>query len=108
MLAIFAEILHGPQGHLRAVEIVGRGISAEVRCTLATLADKRDNLARSEEAAIQESLSYAERLIELGEIEDSLVDIWQRRRADGLDDRAFELALEGIVNRLEEWPLERG
>lgn len=103
ILGVFSEIVQGPQGTLRAVEIAGRGIAAEVQCTLAVLADKKYRADVSEDAALQSSLAYVDRLIELGEIEDDLAELWRCRRADDLDDAAFERALRDIVLRLERW-----
>ncbi|WP_326558041.1 hypothetical protein [Micromonospora sp. NBC_01796] len=98
---MFAEIVLAPLGTLRAVEIAGRGIAAEARCTLAVLADKTPS---GSDAALQAGLAYADRLMELGTIEDGLVELWRSRRAEDLDDGAFEKALRHLVVRLEAWP----
>lgn len=104
VLGVFVEIVHGPEGTLRAVEVAGRGIAAEARCTLAAAGDKSEVSDGPVEDAIQESIGYADRLMRLGEIEDDLVELWRRRRSEGLDDVAFEEGLNGIVARLEVWP----
>lgn len=56
------------------------------------------------DAALQSGLAYADRLIELGTIEDDLAELWRRRRTEDLDDAAFEAALRHVVVRLEAWP----
>jgi hypothetical protein len=55
ILSVFADIVHGPQGTPRAVEIAGRGIAAEARCTLALLADKMQS---SSDAAPEAALRH--------------------------------------------------
>jgi hypothetical protein len=103
ILGVFTEIVHGPQGTLRAVEIAGEGIAAETRCTLAILAGKTYISPDPPDAALRGALAAADRLMELGAIEDDLVELWRRRRADDLDDPAFEAALRHLVVRLEAW-----
>lgn len=48
-------------------------------------------------------IEYADRLIELGTIEEDLVELWRRRCADEMGDGEFESALCRIVVRLEDW-----
>jgi len=76
------EIIRGPPGSLRAVEIAGHGVAAEARCSLAILADKRIPYSDPAPVAVQHSLAFADRLIDLGEIGDSLAELWQRRRTE--------------------------
>jgi len=104
ILTVFSEIVHGPHGTLRAVEIAGHGIAAEASCTLVVLADKVRPVNGSDDVALQDAVEYADRLIEFGAIEDDLVELWRHRRADDLDETAFERALSDIVLRLESWP----
>ncbi|MEU6076641.1 hypothetical protein [Micromonospora sp. NPDC047074] len=104
ILGVFDEILHAPQCGLRAVEIAGRGIAGEARCTLAALADKDRRYTGTAAEVTRRAIAYSDRLVELGEIEDDLVDAWHRRSAGESDDAAFERALLDIVVRLEAWP----
>ncbi|MEV6964411.1 hypothetical protein AB0M47_04780 [Hamadaea sp. NPDC051192] len=108
MLAIFVEIVCGPQGTLRAVEIAGGGIAAEARCTLSTLADKMESTGESETAAPQDALAFADRLEVLGQIEDDLDALWKSRQSDVLGDLEFEAALARVVDRLRDWPVDKG
>ncbi|WBB69089.1 hypothetical protein [Micromonospora sp. WMMD812] len=103
ILGLFAEIIHGPVGTLRAVEIAGRGVVAEVRCTLAVLADKVTISSENADEAIGAALASADRLMDLGAIEDDLNELWCCRRERDLDDAAFEVSLEQVVARLEAW-----
>lgn len=104
LLTLFIEIVQGPEGNLRAVQAAGRGITAEARCTLTVAADKMATISGSPAEARQRSLACADRLIELGAIEDDLSELWSRRRGGELDDAAFEANLLRIVMRLEAWP----
>lgn len=76
LLGLFVEIVRGPEGTLRAVETAGRGITAEARCTLTVVADKMTISTGSPAEARQRSLACADRLVELGAIEDDLSDLW--------------------------------
>lgn len=102
ILGTLADVVQGPVGSLRAVEIAGRGIAAEVRCTLAGLEDK--NVVHSDPAdvAVQRALDFAERLMELGEVGESLAELWRDRRTEKIDDQTFEARLGDLVRRLEE------
>jgi hypothetical protein len=104
LLGLFTEIVQGPEGTLRAVEAAGRGITAEARCTLAVLADKLTIRSGSSDELLQSVLASADRLMELGAIEDDLSELWASRRQGDLGDDAFEASLQLIVMRLEAWP----
>jgi hypothetical protein len=104
LLGLFTEIIQGPEGTLRAVEAAGRGIAAEARCTLAILADKLTMRSGSADELLQSALASADRLMELGAIEDDLGELWSSRREGDLGDDAFEASLQQIVMRLEAWP----
>jgi hypothetical protein len=104
LLGLFVEIVQGPIGTLRAVETAGRGITAEARCTLTVIADKMTTSSGSPGEARQRSLACADRLIELGAIEDDLSELWSRHRGGELDEAPFEASLLRIVMRLEAWP----
>lgn len=108
ILETFVQIVQGPEGNLQAVEMAGLGIAAEARCTLMMLADKTHPNFGSEPASLQRSLGFADCLIELGEIGDSLAEVWQSRRANELDDGAFSEQLSHLVRRLQEWPESSG
>lgn len=51
ILGVFDEILHNSDCDMRALEIAGRGISAEARCALVTLADKHERYDDTPELA---------------------------------------------------------
>jgi hypothetical protein len=63
---------------------------------------------RPETASLQRSLDFADCLIELGEIGDSLAEMWQARRANELDEEAFSDQLNQHVRRLQTWPGRSG
>ncbi|MEH0937257.1 hypothetical protein [Micromonospora psammae] len=104
LLGLFTAIVQGPEGTRRAVEAAGRGIAAEARCTLAILADKLTIRSGSTDELLQSALASADRLMELGAIEDDLSELWSNRREGDLGDDAFEASLQQIVMRLEAWP----
>ncbi|MER5604582.1 hypothetical protein AB0F93_08180 [Micromonospora tulbaghiae] len=104
ILGLFDSILHADQFRLQAVEIAGRGISAEVRCTMAALLDKGQNFDGSPESAMSRALEYSDQLLEIGDLEDDLDQLMRRRLANELGDVDFEQALDEIVARLEAWP----
>ncbi|MEU1842623.1 hypothetical protein [Micromonospora sediminicola] len=104
LLGLFSEIVRGPEGSLRAVEAAGRGIAAEARCTLTVLADKRTTRSGRLDELLDGAHAAADRLVELGVIEDDLIELWSRRRGRELDDVSFEDGLRRIVMRLEAWP----
>ena len=104
VLALFVEIIEGPEGTLRAVEAAGRGIAAEARCTLTVAADKTTARSGSPAEEQQRSRACADRLVELGSIEDDLSELWFRRRSGELGEAGFEADIQRIVTRLETWP----
>ena len=104
ILGLFDAILHADQFRLQAVEIAGRGIAAEARCTMAVLLDKGQDFDDSSESAMVRALEYSDRLLELGELEDGLDQLVRRRLANELGDADFERALDELVTRLEAWP----
>lgn len=101
MLGTFDQILHYDNTSLRAIELVGRGISAKARCTFVSAEDKtRDSSGLSH----AERMAAVDKLIELGDLEDELEDLWQQRRANQLTAADFDAGLQDIVQRLEAWP----
>jgi hypothetical protein len=104
-LGVLDEILHDGRSTPRAVEIVGLGIAAEARCTISILAGKGQVNDTPVDEAMLDAAVYADRLIELGDIEDDLVALWRRRRAEQLADPTFEELLMQIVTRLQAWPV---
>ncbi|MET3428794.1 hypothetical protein BJ973_008006 [Actinoplanes tereljensis] len=108
---MFDEILHSPDCRAQAVEIVGRGIAAQARCTISVLVEKEQAWPPGQietvilpEAAIRQAVAYGERLMELGAIEDDLEEVWCSRQSGGSDNATFERALNDIVARLDAWP----
>jgi hypothetical protein len=100
-LTVFDEILHDKNNPWQAVELAGRGISAWARCTIASAEDKtRDSSGLSD----ADRRAAIDKLYELGDLEDELVDLWQRRRTDEVTAAEFEAELRDIVQRLEAWP----
>ncbi|QGN45933.1 hypothetical protein ACN26Y_06265 [Micromonospora sp. WMMD558] len=57
LLGLFVEIIQGPEGTLRAVETVGRGVAGEARCTLNVVADKMTTSSDSPAEARRRSLA---------------------------------------------------
>ncbi|BEL05667.1 hypothetical protein Q0Z83_038580 [Actinoplanes sichuanensis] len=108
ILETFVQIVQGPEGNLRAVELAGLGIAAEARCTLLLLADKAGPSRGSGPGWLQRSRDFADCLIELGEIGDSLAEVWRARRAHELDEEAFSEQLNHHVRRLQAWPESSG
>jgi hypothetical protein len=104
MLGVLCEIVVGPLGRIYAVEIAGRGIAAEARCTISAMDDKLSSESGEGVEAFRGGIEYADRLIELGAIEDNLVELWRRRCGDEIGDGEFEVALQRIVVRIEDWP----
>jgi hypothetical protein len=104
VLGLLDAMLHSPLGSFRVVELVGRGIAAEARCTRAVLKDKLTVSTEPEAVLLQRAAEAADLLIGLGAIEEDLADAWRQRCADDLDDPAFEAALDSAVSRLEAWP----
>jgi hypothetical protein len=108
ILGVLDQIIHDQDTTLRAVEIAGRGIAAEARCTLAVSAGKNDAMsalqAGEAPASAPDPLAAFDKLMELSQIEDDLIDLWQRRSADDLADGDFEAELRSIVSALEAWP----
>jgi hypothetical protein len=104
ILGVLCEIVHGPIGRIYAVEIAGKGIAAEARCTISAMDDKLHSGHGGVTESVGEGIEYADRLIELGAIEDDLVDLWRRRCGKEVADEEFEAELRAIVVRLEDWP----
>lgn len=101
MLAILDEILHDSSSPWGTVELAGRGISARVRCTIALAEDKTTDSSGLSHA---ERMAAVDKLIALGDLEDELEDLWQRRCADELTAADFQTTLEGMIQWLEAWP----
>ena len=104
MLGILDEMLHSSVGSSRTVELLGRGITAEARCTLAVLEGKMTVSTEPMAVLLHRASESADLLIALGALEDELSDVWRRRRANEVDDPAFEDLLEIAVGHLEAWP----
>lgn len=100
---VFDKIIHNPQGSLRAVEIAGRGISASARCTITATSGKAHPRDIPLDEALRTTEADVEQLMDLGVIEDDLVELWRRRCVDEVDDAEFEEALEQVVGRFEAW-----
>jgi hypothetical protein len=79
----------------RAVEIAGRGISADAAATLWMLADGK---------ASTPGLELADMLMRQGELVDELVELWELFGREGTTSADFEARLEKIVEALERWP----
>ncbi|MFG3494570.1 hypothetical protein [Streptomyces sp. NPDC047928] len=79
----------------RAVEIAGRGISADAAATLWMLAGGK---------ASTPGLELAELLIRQGELVDELVELWEFYGRGDMASADFEARLEEIVTALQRWP----
>ncbi|MFI8827779.1 hypothetical protein [Streptomyces sp. NPDC053431] len=79
----------------RAVEIAGRGISADAAATLWMLADGK---------ASTPGLELADMLIRQSELVDDLLGLWESFERDATNSADFEARLDEIVTALERWP----
>jgi hypothetical protein len=70
ILGVLCEIVHGPLGRIYAVEIAGKGIAAEARCTISAMDDKLQFGNGGVGEGVGEGIEYADRSIELGSIEE--------------------------------------
>ncbi|MBS2547723.1 hypothetical protein KGQ19_12680 [Catenulispora sp. NL8] len=107
ILALLDEILHDNDTTFQTIELVGRGISAEMRCTIAVINNKNRDPGSPAPLAddwVAAKLAAADKLMELGDLDDELDDLWHRRRTTELTVDEFEERLGGIVQRLEAWP----
>jgi hypothetical protein len=103
MLGLMDQILHDPRTHLRAIEIVGRGIAAEARCHLSMLVDDKRPNNEPHDVVVRRAAALADRVEEWCAIEDDLAAAWRERCADTLDEASLEQVLLAVVERLESW-----
>jgi hypothetical protein len=104
ILAALDEILHDGQSSWQIVELAGRGISAQARCTIAVVESKNRDLGSLPDDWVADKLAAADNLVEAVELEDELVDLWRRRCAGEAEAAEFEAGLRDIVQRSEVWP----
>ena len=77
------------------VELAGRGITADAGRTRWVLEVAKPSL---------DGLTLADKLIELGEYEDQLVELWRAHEGGEVDPADFDTRLAEIVVAMEKWP----
>ncbi|GII31474.1 Imm32 family immunity protein [Planotetraspora mira] len=94
-LGVFLAVAAHPRVRFTAVELAGRGITADAA---------GNRWAREVAKPSLDGLSLADKLIERGELEDRLVDLWRTIENVEADPATFETQLAEIVTALEKWP----
>ncbi|MEV6551801.1 hypothetical protein AB0M57_24285 [Streptomyces sp. NPDC051597] len=94
-LGVFLAVAAHPKVSFTVVELAGRGIAAAAAATRWVLEVGKPSL---------DGFTLADKLIDLGEREDQLVDLWQGYGSGEVDAAAFETRLAGIVAAMEKWP----
>lgn len=99
-LAVFLAVAADPGVPFRAVELAGRGITADAAASRWVLEAGKPSL---------DGFALADKLIDLGEREDQLVALWHEYGADEVGAMAFESRLTEIVTAMEMWvPVPEG
>ncbi|MCX4966972.1 hypothetical protein OHA98_19525 [Streptomyces sp. NBC_00654] len=94
-LGVFLAVATHPKVPFTIVELAGRGITAAAAATRWVLEVGKPSL---------DGFTLAGKLIDLGEREDQLVDLWQAYGSGDVDAAAFETRLTEIVAAMEKWP----
>lgn len=94
MLDVLLQVAADPTVSWRAVELAGRGISADAAGTLWTLSEKKRTTSAEE---------LADLLMEQADIVDALTAAWRSFGDGELSKEQFESRLEDAVHGLEEW-----
>ncbi|MFI1169959.1 hypothetical protein [Streptomyces melanogenes] len=95
-LGVFLAVAAHPKVPFTIVELAGRGITADAAANRWGLEVGKPSL---------DGFTLAEKLIDLGEREDQLVDLWQAYESGEVDAAAFETRLAVIVAAMEKWTL---
>jgi hypothetical protein len=93
-LGIFLRVAADERLSWHAVELAGKGISADAASTLWVLSDGKSSRGGEE---------LSELLIEQGELVDVLTEAWQSFDSGDLSVADFEVQLQVVVTGFEEW-----
>ncbi|MFD3680607.1 hypothetical protein [Streptomyces sp. NPDC058613] len=93
-LGVFLAVAAHPEVPFRVVELAGRGITATEAATRWVLKVGKSSL---------DGFTLADKLIDLGEKEDQLVQLWEEYGAGGVDVATLESRLAKIVTTMEAW-----
>lgn len=94
-LGVFLAVAAHPKVPFTVVELAGRGITADAAANRWVLEVGKPSL---------DGFTLADKLIDLGEREDQLVDLWQALGNGEVSAAAFETRLAEIVAAMEKWP----
>ncbi|WP_329249335.1 hypothetical protein OG417_02955 [Actinoallomurus sp. NBC_01490] len=97
-LGVFLGVASHPRVPFRVVELAGRGITADAAATRWMLEVGKPSL---------DGLTLADKVIEFGEWEERLVDLWRGFRSGDVEAAVFETCLAEIVTAMEDWPSNR-
>lgn len=93
-LGVFLAVAASSRVPLTVVELAGRGIAADAAATRWVLEVGKPHL---------DGFTLADKLINRGELEDQLVELWQAYAHGGVDAAVFEARLAEIVGAVERW-----
>ncbi|MCO5967917.1 hypothetical protein [Actinoallomurus soli] len=94
-LGVFLGVASHPRVPFTVVELAGRGITADAAATRWMLEVGKPSL---------DGLTLANKVIEFGEWEERLIDLWRAFRSGDVETALFETRLAEIVTAMEEWP----
>ncbi|MGW2649038.1 hypothetical protein ACWC2T_29975 [Streptomyces sp. NPDC001393] len=94
-LGVFLAVAAHPGVAFSVVELAGRGITADAAANRWVLEVGKPSL---------DGYTLSDKMIELGELEDQLVELWQECGTGEVDAAAFETRLAEIVEAMEKWP----
>lgn len=97
-LTVFLAVAAHPRVSFAVIELAGRGITAGAAATRWVLDVGKPSW---------DGLDLADKLIELGEWEERLVELWRAHARDEVEPAAFQVRLTEIVRGMEEWPWSR-
>jgi hypothetical protein len=94
-LGVFLAVAADARAPFTMVELAGRGVTASATATRWVLEIGKPSL---------DGFTLADKLIELGEWEDRLVDLWQAYGRGEVEMTDFKAQLTEIVTGIEGWP----
>ena len=94
-LEVFLAVAAEARVPFTTVELVGRGITASAAATRWVLEVGKPQL---------DGFALADKLIDLGDLEERLVELWQAYRNGEAEAAAFEVGLAEVVVAMEDWP----
>ncbi|MEU1439359.1 hypothetical protein ABZ438_35600 [Streptomyces sp. NPDC005786] len=93
-LGVFLAVAAHPKVPFSVVELAGRGITADAAANRWVLEVGKLSL---------DGLALADKIINFGEREDELAELWQEYGTGEVDAAAFETGLAEIVAAMEQW-----